>query len=76
MIRPKKKPPPKPLVLPNFDPVPINNNTTYRRPNIPEYINTSDPYAIFRLFFIDKLLDKLAEFINRNAELYPTPLER
>ena len=74
--RPKKKPPPKPSALPDFDPVPIDNNTTYGRPNIPEYIDTSDPYAIFRLFFTDELLDKLAEFTNRNAELHPTPLER
>ena len=73
--RTKKKPPPAPSVLPDFNPVPINNNNTYRRPNIPDYIDASDPYAIFKLFFTDKLLDQLVEFTNRNAELYPTPPE-
>ena len=63
------------LALPNFNLVPINNNNTYRCLNILDYINISDPYIIFKLFFIDKLLDKLVEFINRNAELYLTPLE-
>ena len=59
-----KKPPLAPSALPNFNPVPINNNNTYRHLNIPDYIDISDPYIIFKLFFIDKLLDKLAEFIN------------
>ena len=71
----KKKPLLAPSALPNFDPVPINNNNTYGRPNLPDYINASDPYAIFKLFFTDKLLDQLAKFINRNVELYLTPLE-
>ena len=71
----KKKPPLAPSALPNFDPVPINNNNTYRRPNLPDYINASDPYAIFKLFFTYKLLNQLAEFTNRNIELHPTPLE-
>jgi len=63
------------LALPNFNLVPINNNNTYKYLNILDYINISNPYIIFKLFFIDKLLDKLVEFINRNAELYLTPLE-
>ena len=71
----KKNPPLVLLVLPDFDPVLINNNNTYGRPNLPDYIDASDPYAIFKLFFIDELLDQLAEFINRNIELYLTPLE-
>ena len=71
----KKKPPLALLVLPDFDLVFINNNNTYRRPNLLDYINTSDPYVIFKLFFTDKLLNQLAEFINRNIELHSTPLE-
>jgi hypothetical protein len=74
-IRRKKRPPPKPSALLDFDLVPINNNITYRCPSIPEYINISDLYIIFKLFFIDKLLDKLAEFINLNAEIYLTSLK-
>ena len=53
-----------PLVFSDFNLVPINNNNTYRRPNIPDHINISDPYIIFKLFFTDELLDKLVEFIN------------
>jgi Transposase IS4 len=74
--RAKKPPPLPPPALPNFDPVPINNNNTYGYPNIPEHINISNPYKLFKLFFIDKLLDKLIEYTNRNAELHPTPPER
>ena len=62
--RAKKKPPPAPSALPDFNPVPIDNNNTYGRPNIPDYIDASDPYTIFKLFFTDELLDKLAEFTN------------
>jgi hypothetical protein len=71
----KKKPFLVPLVLFDFDLVFINNNNTYRCLNLPDYINISDPYVIFKLFFIDKLLDQLVEFINRNIELYLTLLE-
>ena len=53
-----------PLVLSGFNPVPINNNNTYGYPSILEYINISNPYKLFKLFFIDKLLDKLIEYIN------------
>ena len=62
--RAKKPPPPLPPALPDFDPVPIDNNNTYKRPNIPEYIDASNPYKLFKLFFTDKLLDKLVEYIN------------
>ena len=60
----KKLPPLPPLALPNFNAVLINNNNTYRRPNILKYINASNPYKLFKLFFIDKLLNKLVEYIN------------
>ena len=68
----KKKAPPEPNPVPNFNPLPINNDNLYRHPNLLKEINAGDPYAIFKLFFIDKLLDKLAEYINCNAELYLT----
>ena len=74
--RTKKKAPPEPNPDPNFNPLPINNDNLYRHPNLPEEVNAGDPYAIFKLFFIDKLLDKLAEYINHNAELNLTPDER
>jgi hypothetical protein len=72
----KKLRPPDPKPIPPFDPLPIRDYTQYRRPNIPEQIDRGDPFAIFRLFFTNKLLDRLVEHTNRNAELNPTPEER
>jgi len=42
---------------------------------MPEEVNVSNPYAIFKLFFIDELLERLVEYTNRNIELNLTPLE-
>lgn len=46
---------PKPVL--NFNPLLINDSNLYSRLNILEEVNTSNPYAIFKLFFIDQLLD-------------------
>src|SRR5437868_1839937 len=72
----KRKAPPEPKPVPNFNPLPISNNNLYRRLNILEEVNASNPYAIFKLFFTDKLLERLAQYTNCNAELNLTPLER
>ena len=53
-----------PSTLPNFNLVSINNSNTYKYLNILDYINVNNPYIIFRLFFINKLLNKLVKFIN------------
>ena len=71
----KKKAPPTPQKLPNFNAIKINNKNKYRRPNILEDINISNPYELFKLFFTDKLLDRLIEYINRNTENNMTPLK-
>jgi len=35
------------------------------------YIDSHDAFAIFKLFFTDKILEKLIEWTNKYAELYP-----
>ena len=60
----KKKAPPQPRPLPNFMPLHINNNNKYGRPNLPHNINSGDIYSIFKLFFTNKLLNRLVNFTN------------
>ena len=62
--RMKKKPPPAPNLLPYFEPLPIYNENIYGTPKLPHYIDSGDPYQIFKLFWTDELLDKLVKFIN------------
>jgi hypothetical protein len=41
-------------------------------PNLPPNIDRFDPFAIFKLFFTNEIMDKLTEWTNKYAELYPT----
>jgi hypothetical protein len=72
----KKKAPPKPRPLPDFVPLYINNNNKYRRLNLPHNVNPGDAYGIFKLFFTNKLLNKLVNFTNRYIELYLIPEDK
>ena len=65
-----------PNPLPYFKPLPIYNKNTYSTPKLPHYINSGDPYQIFKLFWTDKLLDKLIKFINWNIKLHLMPKEK
>ena len=51
---------------PLFKPLLINNSTPYRKPNLPPGLDDSDIFKIFRLFFIDKLIDLLIYYTNAN----------
>ena len=66
-----KKPRPKPQPLPKFKPLHINDWDDYSVLNLPPGINTHDPFKLFKLFFIDELMDKLIAQINKYIELYP-----
>jgi hypothetical protein len=57
-------------------PLYINNDNKYRHPNLPHNVNPGDVYGIFKLFFTDELLDKLVDFTNQYAELYPIPEDK
>ena len=71
-----KKPPPEPAPLPPFEPLPMYNENEYGEPNLPDYINNNDPWQIFKLFQPDELIDRLVEYTNKNAELYPPPEDK
>jgi hypothetical protein len=44
--------------------------------NLPSNVDTHDPFELFSLFFTDKIMDKLVEWINKHAELYPPDKEK
>ena len=67
-----KIPPLKPQLLPEFKPIYINNWDDHSSPNLPPNINTYNPFKLFSLFFIDKIIDKLIEQTNKHIELYPS----
>ena len=61
--------------MPFFEPLHIANFDNYGTPNLPPNLNLHGPLAIFRLFFTNKIIDKLAEWTNKYAELYPVEEE-
>jgi hypothetical protein len=69
--RKAKQPPPKPWPLPAFTPLRAEDYDSCSTLNLPPYINPHDAFAIFKLFFTDEILDKLVEWTNKYAELYP-----
>jgi len=38
-------------------------------------VNIYNPFELFRPFFTDKIMDKLIEWTNKHAELYPLDKE-
>ena len=73
--RKAKEPPPQPWPLPDFEPLHIEDFDDHGTPNLPPNLDIHDPLAIFKLFFTDNIIDKLAEWINKYAELYPVEEE-
>ena len=59
-----KELPPEPWQLPKFEPFVIDDYNAYGKLILPLNTNTSDPMALFNLFYIDKIMDKLVEWIN------------
>ena len=57
--------------MPYFKPLYIANFNDYSTLNLPLDLDLYDPLAIFKLFFTNKIIEKLAEWINKYAELYP-----
>ena len=68
-----KKKPPSPGPLPEYTPILITNPLTYGHGNLSSFIPSTDPYAIFSLFFTDKIFAILRDYINEYAQLYPSP---
>ena len=69
--RKAKEASPQPGRCPTFEPLHIANFDDHGTPNLPPDPNINDPLAIFKLFFIDEIMDKLAKWTNEYAELYP-----
>ena len=67
-----KKLPPELWELPDFEPLHIDDFDDHGTPNLPPTLNRHDPFAIFSQFFTGKIMDKLVEWINKYAELYPS----
>ena len=65
-----KKPPPESWKFPSFKPFEIDDWHDHGQPNLPHNVDTSDPLAIFGLFFTDDIMDKLVQWTNEFAELH------
>ena len=66
-----KKPLPEPVLLSPFNPLPIYNKNEYGEPNLLNNINNKDPWQLFKLFWMDKLINRLIKHINENIKLHP-----
>ena len=62
-----KTPAPKPWKLPPFNALHINDFHLSSASNLPLGIDNSDPLALFRLFFTDKIVENIAEWTNAYA---------
>ena len=71
-----KTAPPKLQPLPKFEPLHINNQDHYGLLNLPLNVDIHNPFGLFSLFFMDEIVNKLIEWINRYAELYPLDKEK
>ena len=47
----------EPEPLPAFEPLPMLNESQYSQPKLLAYIDNQNPTQLFRLFWIDKLID-------------------
>ena len=63
-------PPPKPWLLPHFEPLHIDNWDDHSSPNLPSDVDQHDPYELFSLFFTEDIINKLMEWTNKYVELY------
>ena len=50
----------------------INDFDDHGTPNLPLTLDRNDPFAIFSQFFTSEIMDKLAEWTNKYAELHPS----
>jgi len=65
-----KIPSPKPWPLPEFEPIHIDDWDDHGSLNLPSNVETHDPFKLFSLSFIDKIIDKLIKWTNKHVELY------
>jgi len=70
-----KQPPPEPWAVPPFTPFRIDNYWDLGEGAVPQGTDRGDPLALFRLFFTDEMLDKMAGWTNAYAEAHPVSEE-
>ena len=58
---------PLPNVVPEWDPLVIENVTERGKPRVPSSVNRSSPIELFKLFFTDEWLDVVVKRTNANA---------
>ena len=63
-----KQPAPEPWILPAFKPLQIDDFQLQGEPCLPRNVDNSDPLALFRLFFTNKIMDNIMEWINAYVE--------
>jgi len=66
-----KGPAPKPKPLPEFKPL-VCNASEESSPNIPDGIDSSDPEALFDMFFDKSIIEMIVKATNQNAQLKRT----
>ena len=54
-------------VVPEWNPLVIENQTERGKPRVPSSVNRSSPIELFKLFFTDKWLDVVVKCTNANA---------
>lgn len=70
----KKLPPPNPL--PKYTPMSIQKPWTRGHRKLPPEIDSTNPYAIFGLFFSETVLVKLCDHTNKYAQFYQASEDR
>ena len=63
-----KELPPEPWQPPKFKPFVIDDYNAHSKPILPPNTNTSDPMALFNLFYTDEIMNKLMEWTNAYAD--------
>jgi len=63
-----KEPPPEPWQLPKFEPFIIDDYKAHSEPILPPNTNINNLIALFNLFYTNKIIDKLIEWINAYAD--------
>ena len=63
-----KRTPPEPWPLPIFKPLYIDDFNNHGKLILPSGVKQSNPFVIFSQFFIDKVIEQLADWTNKYAE--------
>ena len=69
--KPSKGPAPQPKPLPEFTPL-FCNAGEENMPNVPNSIDSSDPEALFNMFFDQSIIEMIVKATNQNAEFKRT----